>query len=102
MSKDSSAAAIAASGLLELCTLVSDPCDQEKYYDTAKNILTSLCTRYPDGGYLAEDSDGNFLSPSILMRGCNAYGRDEVGTTYGDYFFVQALMRYKGLTDLSY
>jgi unsaturated chondroitin disaccharide hydrolase len=99
LEKDSSAASIAASGLLELCTLVSDPAYQEKYYNAAKNILTSLCTRHPDGGYLAEDNDGNFLSPSILMRGCNRYGWYEVGTIYGDYFFVQALMRYKGLTD---
>ena len=99
MSKDSSAAAIAASGLLELCTLVSDPNYQEKYYDAAKNILISLCTRYPDGGYLAEDSDGNFLSPSILMRGCSRYGAAEVGTIWGDYYFVEALMRYYDMTE---
>jgi len=100
--KDSSAAAIAASGLLELCTLVSDPCDQEKYYDTAKDILTSLCTRYPYGGYLAQDTDGSAISPSILRRGCKMYGDSENGLIYGDYFFLEALMRYKGLTDFYY
>ncbi len=98
--QDSSAAAIAASGLLELCTLVDDPVYEEKYYNAAKNILTSLCTRNGDGGCLAQDTDGNPTSPSILKRGCVAYGfrRDERGLTYGDYFFIEALMRYKGLT----
>ena len=102
LEKDSSAAAIACSGLLELCTFVSDPCDQEKYYSAAKEILTSLCTRHPDGGYMAQDSDGNFLSPSLLMRGCGEYGSSEQGLIWGDYFFVEALMRYKGLTDFYY
>lgn len=98
--RDSSAAAIAASGLLELCTLVDDPVYEQKYYNAARNILTSLCTRNGDGGYLGQDSAGNPTSVSILKGGCVAYSfrREQRGLIYGDYFFLEALMRYKGLT----
>jgi hypothetical protein len=88
--KDTSAAAITASGLLELCTLVTDPCDQERYYNAAKGILTSLTTSYLDGGFMADAGD------VCLLRESN-------GTTeafiYGDYYFVEALMRYYDMTE---
>jgi len=87
--KDSSASAIAASGLLELCTLVTDPNDQERYYNAAKDILTSLTTSYLDGGYMAGGSD------VCLLRETN--GTTE-GRIYADYYFVEALMRYYDLT----
>ena len=101
LEQDSSAAAIAASGLLELATLVTEPLYQQKYNNAAKDILTSLSTRNGDSGYLAQDTDGNPTSPSILRRGCKAYSfqRNERGLIYGDYFFIEALMRYYNLTD---
>ena len=88
--KDSSASAIAASGLLELCTLVTDPNDQQRYYNAAKDILTSLTTSYLDGGYMAGSSD------VCLLRKTN--GTTE-GHIYGDYYFVEALMRYYNMTE---
>jgi len=101
--KDSSAASVAAAGLLELSTLVSDPNYQQKYFQAAKNILTSLCTRYSDSGYLAKDAVGDPLSPTILMRGYkqlnSGYKLYERGTSWGDYYFLEALMRYKAMTE---
>jgi len=90
--KDSSASAITAAGLLELCTLVTDPLDQERYYNQAKEILTSLSTRYWDGGYMGNDAD------VCILREVNG-GADKIwGWIYGDYYFVEALMRYYELT----
>ena len=100
--KDSSAAAITASGLLELCTLVDDPVYEQKYHNAVKNILTSLSTRNGDGGYLAQDTDGDPTSPSILRRACRGARSPylvERGLIYGDYFLIEALMRYYNLTD---
>ncbi len=101
--RDSSAASVAASGLLELSTLVSDPNYQQKYFQAAKDILTSLCTRHSDSGYLAKDAVGDPLSLSILMRGYkNLIGGPKLyerGTSWGDYYFVEALMRYKAMTE---
>ena len=87
--KDSSASAIAASGLLELCVLVSDPPKQQKYYNAAKEILLSLARPYSTGGYLADDDD------ACILRQSNAQTR---GFIYGDYYFIEALMRYYKLT----
>ena len=43
---DTSAAAIAASGLLRLCRLVTDPMKGHFYWSTAIQILRTLCTKY--------------------------------------------------------
>jgi unsaturated chondroitin disaccharide hydrolase len=93
--KDSSAAAIAASGLLELSTLAGDPNYRLKYYNCAKNILVSLCSKISDGGYLAENAVGTPLSPAVLMRACRAYSEHaELSAIFGDYYLLEALLRY--------
>ncbi len=101
--RDSSAASVAAAGLLELSTLVEDPNYQQKYFQAAKDILISLCTRHSDSGYLAKDAVGDPLSPSILMRGYKQLNNDyklyERGTSWGDYYFLEALMRYKAMIE---
>ncbi len=101
--KDSAAASVGAAGLLELSTLVSEPNLQQKYFQAAKDILTSLCRRYSDGGYLAKDALGDPIGPSILMRGYKYKGnldeRWERGVIWADYYFVEALMRYKAMTE---
>jgi unsaturated chondroitin disaccharide hydrolase len=94
--KDSSAAAIAASGLLELSTLAGDPDYRLKYYNCAKNILVSLCSKISDGGYLAENASGTPLSPAVLMRACRAYSEHaELSAIFGDYYLLEALKRYE-------
>ena len=88
--RDSSAAAIAASALIELATLVEDEVKAKAYHETAVKILKSLCS----DKYLAKGSDSN----SILLHGVgskphgNAVDRALI---YGDYYFLEALLRLK-------
>ena len=80
--KDSSAAAIASSGLLDLSELSG----KKEFRDGAINILSSLCNNYLSG----EDEDG------ILAHGCfhkpEGMGVDE-SLIWGDYYFVEAIMK---------
>jgi unsaturated chondroitin disaccharide hydrolase len=86
---DSSAAAIAASGLLDLSEAVTDPFESARYGDAALTILEALCT-------------DRFLAQSfpewegILMHGLYHFhkglGVDE-SVAWGDHFFVEALMK---------
>ena len=90
--KDSSAAAIAASGLLELATLVTDPTARTRYRNAALGILSALCSP----AYLAEGSP----SAGILLHGTgNRPNNTEVNVSliYGDYYFLEALLRYRQL-----
>ena len=95
--KDVSAAAISASGLLELSTLIAIDSLQKKYYDEALNILVSLSSSQ----YLAEGTN----SKGILLHGVgNRMNQDpiagevDVSLIYADHFFIEALLRYKQLS----
>jgi hypothetical protein len=86
--RDASAAAIAASGLLDLATRVS-AADGARYRAAAERMLTSLCTTY-----LAEGT------PSAAVIQHSVGGRPQnveidVGIVYADYYFIEALMRYR-------
>jgi hypothetical protein len=88
--RDSSAAAIAASGLLELSTLVMDREAQSKYRHTAQEILTFLASPI----YLAEGTH----SSGILLHGVGSHPSNteiDVSLIYGDYYFIEALTRYQ-------
>ena len=88
--RDSSAAAIASSGLLELSTLVPDEASKQKYRKAALALLESLCSP----AYLSEGT----RMRSILQHATgHKPGNSEidVGIIYGDYYFVEALLRYK-------
>jgi unsaturated chondroitin disaccharide hydrolase len=93
--KDSSAAAVVASALQELSTFVQDPAVAERYQSSALAMLDSLCSP----AYLAEGSS----SPGILLHGVAFYKTpikptgDAIDRSliYGDYYFVEALLRYK-------
>lgn len=79
--KDSSAAAIACAALIELDRYAKSA----KYGRAARNILSSLTgTEYL--------TDGTALS-SILKRGSQLYGESERGLIYGDYYFLEAMLR---------
>jgi rhamnogalacturonyl hydrolase YesR len=88
--KDSSTAAIAASALFELGRL--DSGDGEKYTRAGEEILGSLATK----PYLAEDTD----SRAILNRGAwyvpPPESSGESSTIWGDYYFLEAIKRYRG------
>ncbi|MFL5345163.1 MAG: glycoside hydrolase family 88 protein [Hyalangium sp.] len=93
--KDSSAAAAVASALQELSTYVTDPAVAQRYRNAALAMLDSLSS----SAYLASGSS----SPGILLHGVGFYmtpvnppGSDiDKSLIYGDYYFVEALIRYK-------
>ncbi len=90
--RDASAAAILASALLELCRYV-DAAAGERYVKTAEKILYTLSTPT----YLAAaGTNGGFL----LKHGVGHYPNQtevDVPLTYADYYFVEAMKRYKAM-----
>ncbi len=88
--RDSSAGAIMASALLELSEYV-DAGKKKKYFSTAETAIKTLMS----DTYLAEKgSNGGF----ILKHGVGHLPENsevDVPLTYGDYYFVEALLRYK-------
>ena len=85
--KDSSAAAVMASALLELYEYTDDA----EYFTVAEEMLESLSS--PE--YLADQDElGGFL----LKHGVGNMPNNtevDVPLTYGDYYFVEALKRYQ-------
>ena len=84
---ESSAAAIAASGLLNLAAILQDPLYANQYQRAALTILDTLCS--PE--YLGQSTPG---WEGILKHGCyhinKGLGVDE-SVMWGEYFFVEAL-----------
>jgi unsaturated chondroitin disaccharide hydrolase len=86
---DSSAAAIASSGLWDLAEAVSPPDAKARYQDASREILRTLCS-------------DNFLAESrpewegVLLHGVYHYhkglGVDE-SVIWGDHFFVEGLVK---------
>jgi len=89
---ESSAAAIAASGMLQLAALVPDPSACERYTNYARTILSTLLT--PE--FLAVETPG---WEGILKHGVyherRKLGVDE-SVMWGEYFFVEALDKLLG------
>lgn len=86
--RDSSAAAIAASGLIELSQRETDTQRQASYLQAAKDILNTLSS----SAYLAEGT----ANKAILLHGTKnkPSGTYDTGLIYGDYYFIEALLRY--------
>ncbi|MGN8070447.1 glycoside hydrolase family 88 protein [Mucilaginibacter sp. SG564] len=88
--KDASAAAIAASALLELCRYADNDKGQE-YFNTAETILKTLSSptyKAPigtNGGFILEHSVGHLPAKSEV----------DVPLTYADYYFIEAMKRYQ-------
>jgi unsaturated chondroitin disaccharide hydrolase len=86
---DSSAAAIAASGLWDLSEAVSAESDRQRFRLAALTILQALCS----GRFLARSEPA---WEGILMHGIYHYhkglGVDE-SVAWGDHFFVEALVK---------
>jgi len=81
--RDTSATAVVASALLELYKITKD----EEYLKDAEAMLVSLST--PE--FLAMDS----AYQAILLKGSEKWGEPEVGSIFGDYFFIEALYRWQ-------
>ncbi|MEO7216039.1 glycoside hydrolase family 88 protein [Mucilaginibacter sp.] len=89
--RDASAAAIMASALLELCRY-TDKADAQTYFKTAETIIKTLSSPTykakpeTNGGFLLQHSVGHFPAGTEI----------DVPLTYADYYFVEAMERYKG------
>jgi hypothetical protein len=87
--RDVSAASIAASALLELSEF--DPATKKNYYNAAVDILKSLCSNT----YLAvPGTNHDFLLQHGVVNKPGGKGID-VPLIYADYYFLQALWRYR-------
>lgn len=87
--RDSSAAAIAASGLLELSKLETDSAKKTSYANVAEKILTSLS----QAPYIASGTKYK----SILIHGTQnkPSGKYDTGLIYGDYYYLESLLKYQ-------
>jgi len=83
---DTSAAAIAASGMLRLCRLVSDPMKGHLYWSTAILILRTLCSQYVP----FKEAKWEGILKGGIYHVHKGLGVDE-SVMWGEYFFVEAL-----------
>jgi unsaturated chondroitin disaccharide hydrolase len=84
---ESSAAAIAANGLLRLAKLTEELGRAERYRAYAKNVLATLCT----SEFLAVETPGwEGILKHASYHERKGLGVDE-SVMWGDYFFVEAL-----------
>ncbi|WP_431210601.1 hypothetical protein ACQ86N_32135 [Puia sp. P3] len=90
--RDASAASIMASALIELSGYV--PADRgQEYLDVAEKIIVGLTgSTYhavvgSNGGFILKHSVGHLPAKSEV----------DVPLTYADYYFVEAMLRYKAL-----
>jgi hypothetical protein len=90
--RDASAAAIMASALIELSHYVQ-PAEARQYLDVAEAILVGLS----DNNYKAVvGSNGGFLLRHSVGH-LPARSEVDVPLTYADYYFVEAMLRYRDL-----
>lgn len=87
--KDASAAAVAASGMLELSALVKDEGLKVKYKEAAVSLLAKLSTP----AYLSDDKNQAFL---LHSTGHKPNGTEiDASIIYADYYYLEALLRLK-------
>lgn len=86
--RDSSAASILASALLNLAVLETDAENANRWHAQAEAILKSLWENY---------TSRETAEPSILLQGTRSkpHGLMDHGLIYGDYYFVEALLTLK-------
>jgi len=84
--RDSSSAAIAASGLLDLALVDPDASCRARYEEAARQTLTTLMS----GAYTSYETN-----PAVLLHGTYSWhmGIVDRGLAYGDAFFLEALLR---------
>lgn len=93
--RDASAAAVTASGMLELSTMLEDG---SRYFDYAERILKSLSGE----DYLAAEgeNEGFILKHST---GSLAHGSEiDVPLNYADYYYLEGLQRYMDIKGISF
>ncbi|WP_034040927.1 glycoside hydrolase family 88 protein [Wocania ichthyoenteri] len=91
--KDASAAAVVASALLDLSTLVESKEDQKKYFNAAIKMLNSLGS----DKYSAVGKADSFL---LHSTGAKSLGHEiDVALIYADYYYIEALSRLKKIQE---
>lgn len=94
--RDSSAAAVTLSGLLDLSQQVTNDADGAKYWLAANQLFVSLSST----NYLAVHTTN-----AILLHGNPVDANTDTSLIYGDYYFIEALKRLNDLfnrTTLTY
>jgi unsaturated chondroitin disaccharide hydrolase len=86
---DTSAAAIAADGLVMLSTVAETGTLKAQYLQDAENILGSLSSNYL----------GPASGESVLFEGFPGNGGTNTALIYGDYYFTEALLRLQEVLD---
>lgn len=88
--RDASAAAVVASALFELSTLVDDKELSKKYFDAAEGMLKSLSKHY--------HATGKNTALLSQVTGHKPNGTEiNASINYADYYYLEALLRYKKL-----
>ena len=91
---DSTAGACAACGLIEIAKNVENEAEKEKYLTAAINILKAMEKNWCD---FSETED------SILQMGSERYTKGiHMPIIYGDYYFVEAILKLKGTDFLAW
>lgn len=94
--RDTSAAAVFASGLIELSEYAPTTELKDRYLTTAKSIVAQLST----SKYLINGNPAYKL-PAILANGTwGTYPKNpyDIALSYGDYYFTQAIVRLSKLS----
>jgi unsaturated chondroitin disaccharide hydrolase len=92
--RDASAAAIAASALLELSSSAADPVRSAHWRSSAEAILRSLAS----DSYLSTVTPSNgILLHSVTSKPANV--EVDVSLIYADYYLLEALLRYRRLME---
>lgn len=81
--RDTSAAAIVAAAAMDLYEMTGEA----KYLTAARNIIESLSS----SNYLAQ---GTSYQP-ILRKASSKWGDPEVGASFADYYYVEAMLRHR-------
>ncbi|MGC4235758.1 MAG: glycoside hydrolase family 88 protein [Niabella sp.] len=91
--RDASAAAVVASGLLELSTFIKNKEKSKMYFDKAVAMLTELSSER----YQSRDVNNAFLLHSTGHKPNG--GEINASIIYADYYYIEALLRLKKMTD---
>ncbi|MDP4188025.1 MAG: glycoside hydrolase family 88 protein [Bacteroidota bacterium] len=90
--RDASAAAITSSALFELCTYTTGK-EREKLFNRAELIIQSLSSEV----YRAQPGTNGFFILRHNVGGFPQRSEIDVPLIYSDYYFLEALLRYKRL-----
>jgi unsaturated chondroitin disaccharide hydrolase len=91
--RDASAAAVTASALLELSTLVTDSAKGKMYREKAEKMLQSLST----AAYQSRQVNNAFLLHSTGHKPNG--GEIDASIIYADYYYIEALLRLQKLSE---